>query len=65
MITSEVCDRNENDVPATSTSVVDITPVVPEVETIETETQSPRTFQPNGSPSRPTATATCRLRMWV
>ena len=64
-IMSEVCDRNENDVPATSTSVVDTTPVVPEAETTETETQSPRTFLPNGSPSRPTATATCRPRTWV
>ena len=64
-VMSEVCDRNENDVPATSTSVVDTTPVVPEAETLETETQSPRTFLPNGSPSRPTATATCRLRTWV
>ena len=64
-IMSEVCYRNENDVPTTSTSVVDTTPVVPEAETAETETISPRTFLPNGSPSRPTATATCRLRMWV
>ena len=64
-ITSEVCDRNENDVPATSTSVADTTPVVPEAETTETETQSPRTFLPNGSPSRPTATAPCRPRTWV
>ena len=62
-ITSEACDRNENDVPTTSTSVVDTTPVVPEAETTETETQSPRTFLPNGFPSRPTATATCRPRM--
>ena len=30
-----------------------------------TEAQSPRTFLPNGSPSRPTATATCRPQMWV
>ena len=55
----------QNDVPVTSTSVVTTTPVVPEAETTETETRSPRTFLPNGSPSRPTATATCRLRMWV
>ena len=60
VITSEVCDRNENDVLITSTSVVDTAPVVPETETTETETQSPRTFLPNGSPSRPIATATCR-----
>ena len=40
-------------------------PVVPpipitKIETTEVETESPRTFLPNGSPSRPTATATCR-----
>ena len=64
-ISSEVCGRNENDVPVTSTSVATTTPVVPEAETTETETRSPRTFLPNGSPSRPTATATCRPRTWV
>ena len=62
---SEVCDRNENDVPITSSSVGTTTPVVLDTETTETEIQSPRIFLPNGSPSRPTATATCRLRMWV
>ena len=36
-IMSEVCDSIENDVPTTSTSVVDTTPVVPEAETTETE----------------------------
>ena len=30
-----------------------------------TEAGSPRMFLPNGSPSRPTATATCRPKMWV
>ena len=30
-----------------------------------TEAGSPRMFLPNGSPSRPTATATCRQKMWV
>ena len=64
-ISSEVCERNENYVPVTSTSVVTTTPVVPEAETTETETRSPRTFLPNGSPSRPTATVTCRPRTWV
>ena len=48
---------NENDVLTTSTPVVDSTPVVPEAETTETETQSLRTFLPNRSPSRPTATS--------
>ena len=32
---------------------------------IETETRGSRTFLPNRSPSRPTATATCRPQMWV
>ena len=41
-------------------SVTSATPVV-----TETETRSPRTFLPNGSPCRPTTTATCRLQMWV
>ena len=31
----------------------------------EAETKSPRTFLPNGSPSRPTVTATCRPQTWV
>ena len=30
-----------------------------------TEAGSPRMFLPNGSPSRPTATATCRPQTWV
>ena len=33
--------------------------------TTETETRSPRTSLPKRSPSRPTATATCRPQMWV
>ena len=36
-----------------------------ESETTEGETRCPKTFLPNGSPSRPTATTTCRLQMWV
>ena len=62
---SDVSGRNENDVPVTSNSVAPTTPVIPDADTTETETRSPRTFLPNGSPSRPTATATCRLRTWV
>ena len=64
-ILSEICGRKQNDVPVTSIPVVDTIPVVPEAVTTETETRSPRIFLPNVSPSRPTATATCRLRMWV
>ena len=48
-----------------STSVAPTTPVVIEVETMETKTRSPRTFLLNGSSSRPIATATCRPRTWV
>ena len=61
----DVSGRNESDIPVTSTSAVPTTPVVTEAETMETETRSPRTFLPNGSPSRPTVTATCRPRTWV
>ena len=39
--------------------IVSSTPIT-ETESTEGETRSPRTFPPNGSPSRPTATATCR-----
>ena len=57
--------RNVNDVPVTFTPVAPTTPIATEAETTEAETRSPRTFLPNGSPSRPTVTATCRLRTWV
>ena len=53
-VTSEGNTLNLN-IPVTST-----TPTV-----TETETRSPKTFLPNGSPSRPTATATCRPQTWV
>ena len=33
--------------------------------TTGTEARSPRTFLPNGSPSRPTVTVTCRPHTWV
>ena len=41
--------------------VTSATPTITE----DMETRSPRTFLPNGSPSRPTATATCRPWTWV
>ena len=50
-------DRNENDVAIPSN--IPITPDIPEAEATEAETRSPKTFLPSGSPSRPTATATC------
>ena len=43
-------DRNEND--AVIPSNIPITPDNPEAEATETETGSPRTFLPSGSPSR-------------
>ena len=63
--------RNINEVPTTSTvsvSQIDTPPVssAPVVTgPAELETPSTRTFLPNGSPPRPTATATCRPRTWV
>ena len=56
-------DRNENDVCIASN--VPATPDVPETEATETEVRSSRSFLPNESPPRPTATATCRPRTWV
>ena len=53
-VTSEGNTMNLN-IPVTSA-----TPTV-----TATETRSPRTFLPNGSPSRPTVTATCRPQTWV
>ena len=56
-------NRNENDMPIASN--IPTTPDIPETEATETEVRSPRPFLPSGSPPRPTATATCRPRMWV
>ena len=51
------------------TSTLAITTTVPTTSTTTTtpgaETGSPRSFLPNGSPSRTTATATCRPQTWV
>ena len=59
-VSSEVCRRDDIDVPGASTSAVITTPVAPDVEPIDTS--SPRVILPNGSPPQPTATATCRPR---
>ena len=58
--TTDVSGGNNLNIPVTTA-----TPIVTEAETTEAEARSPRTFLPNGSPSRPTATATCRQWMWV
>ena len=63
--------RNMNEVLTTTTvsvSQIDTPPVssAPVVtEPADPETTSTRTFLPNGSPPRPTATATCRPWTWV
>ena len=53
---------------ATGVSQIDTPPISHDpIETEPTElgTTSPRTYLPNGSPPRPTATATCRPQTWV
>ena len=54
-VTSEGDTTISPDIPITST-----TPTITEMET-----RSPRRLLPNESPSRPTATATCRPQTWV
>ena len=53
----------------TSKGDTTISPNIPITSTTPTitemETRSPRTLLPNRSPSRPTATATCRQQTWV
>ena len=49
-----------------ATAITSTVPTTSATTTITgTEAGSPRTFLPNGSPSRPTATATCRPQTWV
>ena len=47
-VSSDVCRRDDIDVPGVSTSDVITTPVVPDVE--PTDTSNPRVILPNGSP---------------
>ena len=62
-VSSESGGREDLNIPGTSTSVVTTTPAVPDVDPINTS--SPRVILPSGSPSQPTATATCRPRTWM
>ena len=55
--TVTTAERIENDVVIPCN--IPITPDTHEAELTEIETSSPRTFLTSGSPSRPTATATC------
>ena len=66
MVTSEL----PGEVPAVATegttAITSTIPTTSATTTITgTEAGSPRMFLPNGSPSRPTETATCRPQAWV
>ena len=67
--TVEVHDRDElelTEVPTTTvvTTITTTTPPIPTDMTI-LDTSSPRVSLPEGSPSCPTVTATCRPRTWM
>ena len=62
-ISTKVCERDNIDVPNTPTSILATTTVVLDVEPIGTS--SPRISLPDGSPSCPTVTTTCRPRTWM
>ena len=60
---AEVCERDVIEVPDVPTTTATITPVVLDVE--PRGTSSPRISLPEGSPSQPTVTATCKPRTWM
>ena len=62
-ILAEVCEREVIEVPSVSASITAITPAVLDVE--PRGTSSPRISLPEGSPSHPAITATCRPRTWM
>ena len=63
IISAEVHERDVTEVPDVPTSTAATTPVVLDVEPIGTS--SPRISLPEGSPSHPAVTATCRPRTWM
>ena len=63
MVSAEVCERDVTEVPDAPTSTATTTPVVLDVE--PRGTSSPRISLPEGSPSHPAVTATCRPRTWM
>ena len=63
VVSAEVCERDVTEVHEVPTSKVTSIPVVHDVE--PRGTSSPRISLPEGSPSRPTVTATCRPRTWM
>ena len=62
-ISAEVCERDVTEVPNVPTSTAATTPIVLDEEPIGTS--SPRISLPEGSPSPPAVTATCRPRTWM
>ena len=64
VVTSELPEEVPTATTEGSTSITSTVPTTSANTTITgAEAGSPRTFLPNGSPSRPTATATCRPQM--
>ena len=60
---AEVCERDITEVPDVPATTTTTTPVILDVES--RGTSSPRISLPEGSPSQPTVTATCRPRTWM
>ena len=66
MVTSELPEEVPTVATEGTTAITSTIPTTSATATITwTEAGSPRMFLSNGSPSRPTATATCRPQMWV
>ena len=63
VISAEVHERDVTEVPNAPTSTAATTPVILDVE--PRGTSSPRISLPEGSPSHPAVTATCRPRTWM
>ena len=63
VISVEVHERDVTEVPDAATSTAVTTPVIHDVEPLGTS--SPRISLPEGSPSHPAVTATCRPRTWM
>ena len=63
MVSAEVHERDVMEVHEVPTSMATTAPVVHDVE--PRGTSSPRISLPEGSPSHPTVTATCRPRTWM
>ena len=69
LVSTEVHERDSVEVPDIPSATIDITisttthPVTLDVEA--RGTSSPMISLPEGSPSHPTVTATCRLRTWM